>query len=290
MVHGSIVAIVTPLHPNGDVNYEKLTELLEWHIAHHTDGIVILGTTGEASTLSKDEKLTVFSHTVSVVNHRIPVIAGTGSNSTQDTIEFSQQVEALGVDGLLIVTPYYNKSNKEGFVAHYTMIADQVNIPIIMYNVPSRTGVMLPVEVVSTLSKHPNIVGLKEASGDLSYAITVRQQTPDDFLLYSGNDDVIVPLLAIGGAGVISVAANIIPDIMHDIVASFFAGDITTARNLQLQYLPLIHSLFLETNPIPVKEAMNHMGFNVGGFRMPLYPLSAPAREELIATLEAYQL
>lgn len=290
MVHGSIVAIVTPFLPNGDVNFDKLTELLEWHIAHHTDGIVILGTTGEASTLSKEEKLAVFSHTVSVVNHRIPVIAGTGSNNTRETIEFSQQVEALGVDGLLVVTPYYNKTNNAGFIAHYTMIADSVRVPIIMYNVPSRTGVMLPVEVVSELSKHPNIIGLKEASGDLSYAITVRQQTSSDFLLYSGNDDVIVPLLAIGGAGVISVAANIIPEVIHNIVSSFLSGDLATARELQLQYLPLIHSLFLETNPIPVKEAMNHMGLNVGGFRMPLYPLSAPAKEELIATLEAFQL
>ncbi len=288
MITGSIVAIITPLDAQLNVNYEKLTELLEWHIAHKTDGIVILGTTGEASTLTKDEKLRVFKHTVSVVNKRIPVIAGTGSNNTVETMLFSKEVEKLGVDGLLIVTPYYNKSNVQGYVEHYKTIAMNVSLPIIVYNVPSRTGVQLPLEAIKHISNIPNIIGIKEASGDLSYASLIQANTREDFILYSGNDDIVIPMLAIGASGVISVAANVIPEVMHDIVEFYLEGNTKQALELQLLYLPLINSLFLETNPIPVKEALNLLGFEVGGFRLPLYPMSDEAKAKMQTILQGY--
>lgn len=290
MFKGSIVAIVTPFHEDLTVNYSKLTDLLNWHVKQGTDGIVILGTTGEAPTLSEQEKLQVFEHTVTVINHRIPVIAGTGSNDTLKTIEFTQKVEALGVDGFLIVSPYYNKSNDQGLYHHFKMIADSVHKPIILYNVPGRTGINIPVSVVAELSKHDNIVAIKEASGNMSYAVEVASVVSPDFILLSGNDDVVVPLLSIGAQGVISVAANVIPKQMHDIVEAYLNNDIVQAKQLQLQYLKLINMLFIETNPIPVKEAMNIVGMNVGPFRMPLYPMSETNRAKLKATLEEYSL
>lgn len=290
MFRGSYVAVVTPFNDDLTVNYDKLTELLEWHVEKKTDGIVILGTTGEAPTLSKDEKLKVFEHTVKVINHRIPVIAGTGSNHTTDTIKFSKQVERLGVDALLIVSPYYNKGNRSGLIQHFTSIADAVKIPIILYNVPGRTGVNLDVDVVVELSQHRNIVALKEASSDISYAAKVCASVPKDFVILSGNDDLVVPLLSLGGQGVISVSANIMPTQMHDMVESYLNGDIEKAKAIQLDYLPLINALFIEPNPIPVKEALNMLGFKVGGFRLPLAPLSDSNRKILKDILGGYSL
>jgi len=270
MVRGSMVAIITPFNEDLSINYPKLEELLHWHVQEGTAGIIILGTTGEASTLSQEEKLTVFEFTVKVIAGRIPVIAGTGSNNTLQTIAFSKQVDALGVDGFLIVTPYYNKANNKGFITHYTMIADAVSKPVIIYNVPSRTGVMLPASVVASLSTHPNIVGIKEASGDLSYVALVASLCPRDFLIYSGNDDIVLPVLALGGAGVISVAANVIPREFATMVKLYLEGKTKEALDLQLHYLEYINNLFIETNPIPVKEYMNQLQMNVGLYRLPL--------------------
>jgi len=288
MFKGSFVAIVTPFNEDLSVNFDELTRLLNWHVEQQTDGIVILGTTGEAPTLSEAEKLKVFQHTVQVINGRLPVIAGTGSNDTLKTVSFSKQVESLGVDGLLIVSPYYNKGNRQGVIRHFTSVADAVNIPILLYNVPSRTGVNLDVDVVLELSRHPRIVGLKEASGDLSYATAICAKKPDDFVVFSGNDDLILPLLSVGGVGVISVAANVMPSAMHELVFAFLEGDIGHARKLQLDYLDLIHALFIETNPIPVKAAVSHIGFKPGGYRLPLAPLSEENREVLDEVLRRY--
>ncbi|MEC9485305.1 MAG: 4-hydroxy-tetrahydrodipicolinate synthase [Candidatus Izemoplasma sp.] len=272
MFKGSLVAIVTPFDQQGGVHYEKLTELLNWHVEQKTDGIIILGTTGEAPTLSKTEKLAVFEHTVKVIDGRIPVIAGTGSNNTSATIQFSQETEKLGVDGLLVVTPYYNKGNRQGIIEHYKAINNAVNIPIIVYNVPSRTGVNLEVDVVKELSSFSHIVGLKEASGDLSYFGQIQAATPKEFLLFSGNDDVVLPTLSLGGSGVISVAANVIPRPFHDMVEAFLNNDLQKAIELQLHYMDLINGLFVEVNPVPVKAVLNLMGKNVGEYRLPLAP------------------
>jgi len=290
MFKGSIVAIVTPFNEDFSVNYSKLEELLNWHVNSGTDGIVILGTTGEAPTLTKDEKLEVFRFTVEVINGRIPVIAGTGSNNTMETIEFSRQVETLGVDGLLVVTPYYNKANDQGFITHFTMIADSVTTPIIVYNVPGRTGCNLPVHVVKTISEHKNIVALKEASGDISYFAKVASVVSKDFLLFSGNDDLVVPTLSLGGTGVISVAANVIPKEFHQMVADWHNGETKKAMDAQLHYLELINNLFIETNPIPVKDMLNKMGKEVGGFRLPLCAPSVPVEKVLIEMVSKYNL
>lgn len=274
MNSGSFVAIVTPFHDDLTINHDRFAELLEWHIEQGTDGIVVLGTTGEAPTISTEEKLRLFEQAVAVVNGRVPVIAGTGSNDTMQTLALSRQASALGVDGLLLVSPYYNRSNDAGLIQHFTTIADHVDLPIILYNVPGRTGQNLPVEVVRTLSHHERIIGIKEASGNLSYAARVAAATADDFLLFSGNDDVVLPVLSLGGSGVISVAANVIPGVMSKMVHAYLEGDVKTATHLQLEYLDLIDSLFIENNPIPVKELMNMMGLEVGAYRLPLYPMS----------------
>lgn len=274
MYKGSFVAIVTPFHDDLSIHHERFASLLEWHIEQGTDGIVVLGTTGEAPTISTDEKLRLFQQAVSVVNGRVPVIAGTGSNDTMQTLALSRKAAALGVDGLLLVSPYYNRSNDAGLIQHFTTIADHVDVPIILYNVPSRTGQNLPVDVVETLSRHERIIGIKEASGNLSYTARVAAATPGDFLLFSGNDDVVLPVLSLGGSGVISVAANVIPGVMSKMVHSYLDGDTKTATHLQLEYLDLIDSLFIENNPIPVKELMNVMGLDVGGYRLPLYEMA----------------
>ena len=285
---GSIVAIVTPFNEDLSINYSKLEELLNWHVSEGTDGIVILGTTGEASTLSKDEKLEVFRKTVEVINGRIPVIAGTGSNNTMETVSFSREVEALGVDGLLIVTPYYNKANDKGFITHYNMVADAVSLPIIVYNVPSRTACSLPVHVVKEISKHERIVAIKEASSDLSYVAKVASVVDKDFLIFSGNDDLVLPVLALGGTGVISVAANVIPKVFHQMVEDFHNGDVSKAIETQVHYIEYINNLFLETNPIPVKEYLNQMGKEVGGYRLPLCEPSDGVKEIITETLRKY--
>ncbi len=268
---GSGVAIVTPFAENG-VDFEKLTELLEFHVANKTDSIIICGTTGEASTMPDEEHLSVIEHAVKVINHRIPVIAGTGSNDTKHCIKLSQAAEALGVDGLLIVTPYYNKTSRVGLIKHYEAVADSVNIPIILYNVPGRTGMNIPVPTLKVLAQHKNIVGIKEASGNISYTAQVAAEVPE-LDIYSGNDDMIVPVMSLGGKGVISVLANVLPEETHELCASYLRGDVETARKLQLKYLELVNCLFIEVNPIPVKTALNLMGLEAGKLRMPLYEM-----------------
>ncbi len=272
-IQGSIVALVTPFNRSGNVNYDRLGQLIDWHIAEGTDGLVILGTTGEGSTLTHDESCAICEYTVERVDGRIPVIAGSGSNCTQSMLEKSIAYQQRGVDGLLVISPYYNKSNREGMYRHFSEIADQVEIPCILYNVPGRTGCAIPVDVVERLAAHENVGGLKEASGDLAYAAQVARYVNEGFSLFSGNDDVTVPMMALGASGVISVLANIMPRQTHDMVQSFLDGRLTDARTAQLAYLTMINALFMEVNPIPVKAAMNLMGLDVGGYRLPLYPM-----------------
>ncbi|SCG82626.1 dihydrodipicolinate synthase [Proteiniborus sp. DW1] len=289
MFKGSGVAIITPFR-NNQVDFDKLGELLEWHIKEHTDAIIICGTTGEAATMTDNEKIETIRYTVNIVNKRIPVIAGTGSNNTQHTVEMSKKAESLGVDGLLIVNPYYNKSTQKGLIVHYNAIADSVNIPIIVYNVPGRTGFNILPSTLAELSKHPNIRGVKEASGNISQVAEIARLCPEDFAIYSGNDDMVVPLLSLGGVGVISVIANILPKDTHDMVASYLKKDIERAKHLQLKMKPLIDALFIETNPIPIKKAMNLLGMNVGDLRLPLVEMSEEATKVLIKELKNYNM
>ncbi len=289
MFKGSFVAIVTPFHEDGSVNFEKFAELLEWHVQSGTDGVVVLGTTGESSTMTHEEDEAVVRCAVETVAGRIPVIAGAGSNCTETSLEKSLAYEKLGADGLLLITPYYNKANAKGMVRHFTTVADAVNIPIILYNVPGRTGCNLPVSCVAELSKHQNIVALKEASGNISYVAEVARYISDDFQILSGNDDMIVPVMSLGGSGVISVFANIAPKVCHDICAAFESGNVMRARELQLRYLDLINALFVEVNPIPVKEALNLMGKGVGPFRLPLCEMDDANREKLKAALRVLE-
>ncbi|WP_320047842.1 4-hydroxy-tetrahydrodipicolinate synthase [uncultured Ilyobacter sp.] len=290
MFTGSGVAIITPFKKTGEVNFEKLVELIEFHIENKTDSIIVTGTTGEASTLSDEEHLAVIKCVVDTVKGRIPVIAGTGSNDTRHGIELSVEAEKLGADGLLQVTPYYNKTNKEGLIKHFEKIAESVNIPTILYNVPGRTGMNIPVDVVAHLSKNEKIVGIKEASGNISYAVEVARLCNDNFAMYSGNDDIIVPILSIGGKGVISVVANILPRETHDMVDLFLKGEVEKSRELQLYLKPFIDSLFIETNPIPIKKAMNLTGYDVGGLRLPLYEMSEGATVKLVEEMKKINL
>lgn len=270
---GSGVAIVTPFNESG-VDFEKLGELLDWHVANGTDAIIICGTTGEASTMSDEEKKAAYKYTVEKIAGRIPVIAGTGSNDTHHSIELSKYAEAVGCDGVLCVTPYYNKTTQKGLIAHYTTIADAINIPVIIYNVPGRTGLNVNADTLKTLSEHKNIAGVKEASGNISQVVEIGRFCDENFCMYSGNDDQVVPLLSVGGIGVISVVANIAPKVMHDMVMSYLSGDVEQAKKLQLSIKPLNDALFCEVNPIPVKTAMNLLGFNVGNLRLPLVEMS----------------
>lgn len=286
---GSGVALITPFDENGDVNYSRLREILEFHVINHTDAIIVTGTTGEGSTLSDEEKISVIEFTVDIINSRIPVIAGTGSNDTRHAAEFSKRVEKLGVDGLLVVTPYYNKGNENGIYEHYKAIAEGVKIPVILYNVPSRTGVNLSIPLLKRLAQIENITALKEASGNISYVAEVAREIPE-LDIYSGNDDMVVPVLSLGGKGVISVSANIIPDISHDMTASFLKGDVKKARELQLKYNDLVNTLFLETNPVPVKEAMNFLGYEVGNCRLPLGAMNESNRARLTDILTAHEV
>lgn len=283
---GSIVALITPFHEDGSVNFTKLKELIEWHIAHKTDGILILGTTGESSTMSHEEDDAVVACTISTAAGRIPIIVGAGSNSTQTQLEKALKYQNMGADGLLLISPYYNKANDEGMIRHFTTVADVVDIPIIIYNIPGRTGCNISVHAVEQLSKHPMIQGIKEASGNISYATDVARFLNDDFVMYSGNDDIIVPMMALGSSGVISVFADILPEEAHNIVENCLNGDYETARAIQLDYLELIHNLFIEVNPIPVKQAMNFLGMNVGKYRLPLYEMSEDHKETLYRSLE----
>ncbi len=268
---GAGVALITPMNDDGSVNYEKLRELLEFHVANKTDAIIICGTTGEASTLSDEEHLECIRFACEVINKRIPVIAGTGSNCTQSAIELSKEAEKSGVDGLLLVTPYYNKATQNGLKAHYKAIAKEVNVPIILYNVPSRTGTRLaPQTVVDLCHEVPNIVGVKDATGDISEVAELMSLAKGTVDVYSGNDDQIVPVLSLGGKGVISVLSNILPKETHDMVASYLEGDAAKSCEMQLKYFDLVKALFCEVNPIPVKKALNLMGMEVGSLRLPL--------------------
>ena len=279
---GAGVAIVTPFFEDGSVNYDKLTEILEEQVAAGTDAVIICGTTGEASTLSHEEHLDVIGHAVKVVNKRIPVIAGTGSNSTETAVYLSVEAEKLGADALLQVTPYYNKATQKGLINHFTAVAEAVNLPIILYNVPGRTGCNIQPETAVYLAKNvPNIVGIKEASGNISQIAKLAQLADGCIDIYSGNDDQVVPILALGGIGVISVLSNVAPKETHDMVMSFLDGNVAESRQIQLRALPLIDALFCEVNPIPVKTAMNLLGKGCGPLRGPLSPME-PAHEEVL--------
>lgn len=283
---GSGVALITPFLDNGTVNYNVLEELIEYHIANGTDAIIICGTTGEPSTMTESEKKEVIRFTVEKVNKRIPVIAGTGSNSTRVAIEMSKYAESIGADGLLVVTPYYNKTTQKGLVEHYATIAKNVKLPIIMYNVPSRTGLNLNPSTVYELSKIQNIVAIKEASGNFSQIAEIAALCEDNIYIYSGNDDQIVPILSLGGIGVISVLANIAPNETHQIVEKYLNGNIEESRKLQFKYIPLINALFSEVNPIPVKEAVNLLGFNAGKVRLPLVDISGNNKDKIIEAMK----
>ena len=286
---GAGVALITPFHEDGSVNYEKLTEILEEQIAEGTDAIVAVGTTGEAATLTEDEHIEVVAHTVKVVNHRIPVIAGTGSNCTATAIDLSQRAEKAGADGLLLVTPYYNKATQKGLYTHYKAIADAVSIPCILYNVPGRTGMKIEPKTMADLYYNvKNIVGVKEATGDVGGTAELMRLVDEDFLLYSGEDGIIVPLLSIGGSGVISVLSNVAPKETAEICKKWFAGDVKGAWEEQKRALPLIHSLFMEVNPIPVKAGMNLQGKAVGGLRLPLTKMEEAHQEVLKEEMRRY--
>ena len=283
---GSYVALVTPFQADGSVDFGKLRELVNWHLAQGTDGIVALGTTGESSTMSNEEDDEVARCIIETVNDKIPVIVGAGSNCTQTQLEKSRKYHDLGADGLLLITPYYNKANDEGMYRHFATVADAIDTPVILYNVPGRTGCSISPACCARLAKHPNIAGIKEASGNISYTAKIARLLSDDFCMFSGNDDMIVPVMSLGGCGVISVWANICPKECHDLVAAFAAGDVATARAMQLRYLELINALFCEVNPIPIKEAMNQLGMNVGGYRLPLCEISDAGRETVRRALE----
>lgn len=274
LVKGSIVALVTPFHEDGSVNFEKMGELLEFHIANKTDAILVLGTTGESPTMTHEEDDSIVKFALETVNKRVPVYVGAGSNSTMTMLKYCKKYEAMGADGLLVITPYYNKTNEEGMYQHFKVVADAVNIPLILYNVPGRTGCKLSYNNVKRLSAHPNVAAIKEASGDISYFTKIARLASDDFQIYSGNDDMIATAMSLGASGVISVVANILPEETHNLVWSYLNGDIHTAKKIQLQYLDVINNLFIETNPIPVKAAMNMMGMKVGGYRLPLYEMN----------------
>ena len=266
---GSGVAIVTPFKENTDIDLDKLEELLIWHIENNTDAIIICGTTGEGSTLTDNEKKELIKTTVEIVNKKIPIIAGVGTNNTKKSLELSKFSKEVGADGLLVITPYYNKTSKKGLFEHFKAINDQVDLPIMAYNVPSRTGMNISPEMLLELSKLKNVTSIKEASGNLSQAILYRKLCPN-IDLYSGNDDQIVPFMSIGGKGTVTVLGNILPKIVHDMTHEYINGNVKKSLDLQLKYLNFINSLFIETNPIPIKTALNLIGKNVGNFRLPL--------------------
>lgn len=277
---GAGVALITPFNEDETVNYDMLGELIERQIAGKTDAIIVCGTTGEPATMTEDEKLAVIRYAVEKTAGRIPVIAGTGGNATSVVIDFSKKAETLGVDGLLVVTPFYNKATQNGLYAHYKEVAKAVSLPIIMYNVPSRTGCNIAPETAVRLARDcENIVGIKEASGNISQVAKLAKQAGGILDIYSGNDDQVIPILSLGGIGVISVLSNVAPKAAHDMVMEYLEGDRKKAAALQLDYLDLINALFCEVNPIPVKGAMNLMGYNVGKLRLPLTEIEDAHRE-----------
>ena len=285
---GSGVAIVTPF--DGDkTNYDALGELIDFNIENGTDAIIICGTTGEASTMPDSEHLAAIEYTVKKVAKRVPVIAGTGSNETAHAIALSQKAEELGADGLLVVTPYYNKASQKGLVMHFSAIANSVKIPVILYNVPGRTGVNIPIPVLKELAKIDNIVAIKEASGNISYTAKVAAEVPELYI-YSGNDDMIVPIMSLGGKGVICVVANIMPKETHEICQYYLDGEVEKATKLQLDMLGLINDLFIEVNPIPVKTALRLMGKNVGNLRLPLCDMEEGNLAKLKSSMQKHGL
>ena len=286
-ITGSIVALVTPFNADGSVDHGRLREIVEWHVQNKTDAILALGTTGETASTSLEEDIKTFETVVDQVAGRIPVIAGSGSNSSEMQKHKSEIYTKMGAAALLCISPYYVKTNEEGMYRHFMLSADADSAPIILYNVPGRTGCKISPEVVRRLSVHPNVMGIKEASGDMSYAMKIARYLSDDFVMYSGNDDITIPLMSVGASGVISVWANIMPRETHDMVIDWLEGRHEKAVAAQLKYLDLINALFMEVNPIPVKEAMNLMGLKAGAYRMPLYPMAPENRAKLIRIMRA---
>lgn len=287
---GAGVAIITPMHSDGSVNFDKLGEIIEMQINGGTDAIIICGTTGESATLNHEEHTRAIAYTVEKTAHRIPVIAGTGSNDTHYAVELCHEAEKAGADALLLVTPYYNKTTQAGLIRHYEYIADRVSLPMILYNVPSRTGLDIQPETYRALSAHPNIVATKEANGNIAAAARTLSLCGENLIMYSGNDSDTLSLLALGAKGVISVISNVLPRSVHDLCAKFFEGDINGARKLQLELMKINDALFIEVNPIPVKTAMNLMGLEVGDCRMPLAPMSDKNLAVLKKALAEYGL
>ena len=287
---GAGVAIITPMYEDGSINFDELGRIIEDQIAHGTDAIVICGTTGECSTMTDEEQLAAIKYTVDVVNHRVPVIAGAGSNDTDHGCALAAKSAACGADALLMVTPYYNKTSQAGLVAHFTAMAEAGGIPVIVYNVPSRTGLNIAPETALELSKHPLINGIKEASGNISQVAKIAALCGDELNIYSGNDDQVVPLLALGGKGVISVLSNVAPQYTHDICAKWFAGETAESLSMQLKAVPLIKALFADVNPIPVKWAMNRLGWNAGDCRLPLVAPSAAVQAQLETAMQEFGL
>lgn len=283
---GAAVALITPFNADGSVNYEELARLIDFQIENGTDALVIAGTTGESSTLSEQEHIEVIKFAVEHTNHRVPIIAGTGSNATQTAVMLSKEAEAVGADALLLVTPYYNKTTQRGLYVHYKTIAEATKLPVILYNVPSRTGLGIDVETAAKLAEIDNIVAMKDAVGNITYTANLIERCGDNLTVYSGNDDQIVPMMSLGAKGVISVLSNIAPRETHDMTAAALAGDFKTAAALQLKYLKLIHALFIETNPIPVKEAVNQIGFAAGECRLPLYEMADNNKAVLVEEMK----
>lgn len=286
-IKGSMVALITPFKEDGSINFDKLEELLEFHIENKTDAILILGTTSESPTFTADEDFEIVKRSVEVCKGRIPLMANAGSNCTRTSFEKAKRFADAGVDSLLCISPYYNKANKTGLYHHIADVADSVDIPIVVYNIPGRTGINIPLDVMLELAKHDNIAGVKEATGDMGYVAKLAAATKDmDFNIWSGNDDITIPMMALGGAGCISVWANIQPDKTREMTHAFLEGNVQKAMDMQLDYLPLINDFFIEVNPVPIKEAMNMAGMGVGGFRMPLCEMSDANREILRAEMK----
>lgn len=283
---GAGVAIVTPMNADGSINFEQFGKNIDYQIENGTDAIIVCGTTGEASTMSDEEHIECIRYCVERTAKRVPVIAGTGSNDTAYAVALSKEAEALGVDALLVVTPYYNKTSQRGLVAHFTAIADAVNIPIILYNIPGRTGVNMAVDTIATLAEHKNICAVKEASGNISYVAKLIAACGDKIDIYSGNDDMIVPLMSLGGKGVISVLSNVMPKETHDMCQFCLDNNFAEAQKLQISLLEFINNLFIDVNPIPVKEAMNLCGMNAGTLRMPLMEMTDANKATLRASME----
>lgn len=278
------------MHADGSINWEEFGRLIDWQIENSTDAIIVCGTTGESSTMSDEEHLNAIRFAVKRAAGRVPVVAGAGSNDTAYAVNLAKESKEAGVDGILVVTPYYNKTSQRGLIAHYNTIADATDLPMILYHIPGRTGVTIAPQTFKELSKHPNIVAVKEASGNISKIAETKYLCGDDLDLYSGNDDQIVPILSLGGIGVISVLSHVAPKATHDICQLYFDGKVKESARLQLEYMDLIHALFIDVNPIPVKDAMNQMGFAAGPCRMPLYPMSDSDRAVLTAALKNHGL